>query len=63
MADTRSTRDTAPTTRTVSSSVVSAAVLAALLGVFLLYGVGFAGSNMLHDAAHDSRHSLTFPCH
>jgi len=44
-------------------SVVLAAAFATLLGVFLIYGVGFAGSNVMHNAAHDSRHSLTFPCH
>jgi cobalt transporter subunit CbtB len=37
--------------------------LAALIGVGLLYGVGFAGSATIHDAAHDSRHALSFPCH
>jgi cobalt transporter subunit CbtB len=25
--------------------------------------VGFAGSATIHDAAHDARHSLNFPCH
>ena len=63
MAETRSIQDTARTTRTRPVSVVLAAVFAALLGAFLLYGVGFAGSNVMHNAAHDSRHSLTFPCH
>lgn len=42
---------------------IAAALLAALLGVFLLYGVGFAQPQFLHEAAHDSRHSLSFPCH
>ncbi len=37
--------------------------LTALMGVFLIYGVGFAQPNMLHNAAHDTRHSLVFPCH
>jgi cobalt transporter subunit CbtB len=36
---------------------------AILLGVFILYGAGFAGADVLHNAAHDSRHSITFPCH
>lgn len=38
-------------------------VVAVMLGVGLIYGVGFAGSSVLHDAAHDSRHSFSFPCH
>ena len=39
------------------------ALLAILLGAFLIYGVGFAGSSVLHNAAHDTRHAFTFPCH
>jgi cobalt transporter subunit CbtB len=39
------------------------AVVALLLGVFVLYGVGFAGAVEIHNAAHDSRHSFAFPCH
>lgn len=40
-----------------------AAVLAALLGLFVLWGVGFSHIPTLHNAAHDTRHSLAFPCH
>jgi cobalt transporter subunit CbtB len=25
--------------------------------------VGFAGPAALHEAAHDSRHAIAFPCH
>ncbi|HEX5517658.1 MAG TPA: CbtB domain-containing protein [Pseudolabrys sp.] len=25
--------------------------------------MGFANSQLLHNAAHDTRHSLSFPCH
>ena len=39
------------------------AVIAVLLGFFILYGVGFAAIPDLHNAAHDARHSLGFPCH
>lgn len=35
----------------------------ATLGVFLLFGVGFAQPDVLHNAAHDGRHSFAFPCH
>ena len=38
-------------------------VIAAMLGAGLIFGAGFAGSSMLHDAAHDSRHSFSYPCH
>ena len=40
-----------------------AAVIAALVGGFLLWGVGFSHSEVLHNAAHDARHSIGFPCH
>jgi cobalt transporter subunit CbtB len=40
-----------------------AALVAALLGLFILYGVGFANPATLHNAAHDARHSFAFPCH
>ena len=39
------------------------AVAALVLGVFVLYGVAFAGPTVIHNAAHDSRHSFAFPCH
>lgn len=39
------------------------AVVSLLLGAFLIYGVGLAHSDMLHDSAHDTRHSYGFPCH
>lgn len=37
--------------------------LAAFLGVFLLWGVGFSHIDVVHNAAHDTRHSNGFPCH
>lgn len=40
-----------------------AAVMAALFGAFLIWGVGFAPIAALHNAAHDTRHSMAFPCH
>ena len=48
---------------TTQSSVVVPALLALVFGLFLLLGSGFAGSETLHNAAHDSRHSFAFPCH
>ena len=37
--------------------------MAFLLGLFLLYGAGFAQPDALHNAAHDTRHAFVFPCH
>lgn len=33
------------------------------LGLVVLYVAGFAGSERIHNAAHDARHGLNFPCH
>jgi cobalt transporter subunit CbtB len=35
----------------------------ALLGVLIVFAVGFASAPGMHDAAHDTRHSFNFPCH
>lgn len=55
-----------PFSQTGATSLARAAlpaVVAILLGTFVLYGVGFAGASVLHNAAHDSRHAFAFPCH
>ncbi|MEP9377788.1 CbtB domain-containing protein [Aquabacter sp. CN5-332] len=36
---------------------------AALLGLFVVGGVGFSHMEVVHNAAHDYRHSTGFPCH
>lgn len=36
---------------------------AALLGLSLLFVAGFANATAVHDAAHDQRHAIAFPCH
>ena len=38
-------------------------VAAAILGMVVLMGVGFAPMDVAHNAAHDTRHSFAFPCH
>ncbi len=42
---------------------VIAALSAVLLGSLLVFIVGFAPVDAVHNAAHDSRHSADFPCH
>ena len=44
-------------------STVFAVTAAILIGVFIVAGVGFAGPEVLHNATHDLRHGLAFPCH
>jgi cobalt transporter subunit CbtB len=48
--------------QTVAQAVMPVTV-SVLLGVFVLLGVGFAGSTTIHNAAHDTRHAFAFPCH
>ncbi len=42
---------------------VVSGIFAVLLGAFLLLGTGLAQPNLLHNAAHDTRHGFAFPCH
>ncbi len=36
---------------------------ALLLGSALIFGVGLAQDSRMHNAAHDTRHAIGFPCH
>ncbi len=45
------------------SDVLIAATMAALLGALVIWGVGFSPIAVFHNAAHDTRHSIAFPCH
>ena len=40
-----------------------AGLIALVLGFVLLGTIGFAQDVRLHNGAHDTRHSLGFPCH
>ena len=40
-----------------------AGLVSALLGIVFIAGIGFASPQFIHDAAHDTRHAFTFPCH
>jgi cobalt transporter subunit CbtB len=44
-------------------SVVLQAVMAMALGLFVIGMVGFSHIDVVHNAAHDVRHSNAFPCH
>jgi cobalt transporter subunit CbtB len=48
---------------TALSQRISAAAFGGLIGLFLIYGVGFAHPETIHNAAHDTRHAALFPCH
>lgn len=40
-----------------------AGVLALMLGLTLVGGIGFASDMAVHNGAHDTRHAIGFPCH
>ena len=38
-------------------------IAAILLGIVFIGVTGFAPIQAIHDAAHNTRHSVSFPCH
>jgi cobalt transporter subunit CbtB len=59
---------TSPMERTATfadsrSTVIGAATIAIVVGFFLVFAAGFVHPEALHNAVHDARHSLAFPCH
>ena len=53
-------------TGTIASTradAIKAALIAAVLGIGLVFLTGFAHTLALHNGAHDTRHALSFPCH
>ncbi len=46
-----------------SQSRIMQLCFAGLLGVFIVGFSGFAHIEAVHNAAHDYRHSMGFPCH
>ncbi len=49
--------------RISASERAKAILLAASLGVALIFVSGFASPELVHNAAHDWRHAHNFPCH
>jgi cobalt transporter subunit CbtB len=57
---------TTTTTQVVSGAAASRLPFAAavfLLGTAFVFIAGFAQPELLHNAAHDIRHAMSFPCH
>jgi cobalt transporter subunit CbtB len=46
-----------------SLSRVTQSLLAMAFGLFIVGFVGFSHIDVVHNAAHDVRHSNAFPCH
>ncbi len=53
------------TTKTIDRADLSMMPIAfaAVAGLMLLFASGYAQASVLHDAAHDQRHAMAFPCH
>ncbi len=49
----------------VSSEHIILGVVMLLTGALLIFAVGFVqgAGGFLHNAAHDTRHAVTIPCH
>ena len=47
----------------VQVSRLSQSLMAMMLGLFIIGFVGFSHIDVVHNAAHDVRHSNAFPCH
>ena len=49
----------------VTSQRLTLALLMFLTGALLIFTVGFANDSggVFHNATHDTRHAVTFPCH
>lgn len=51
-----------PLATTHSSNLLQLAA-AAVFGAIILFAVGFSPLEAAHNAAHDTRHTIAFPCH
>jgi len=50
-------------TQTLADVTLLPTAFAALAGLMLLFASSYAQASVLHDAAHDQRHAMAFPCH
>lgn len=46
-----------------SRSLLLPCLMAAFIGIAMIFVVGHVQASTLHDAAHDVRHATGFPCH
>ena len=54
---------TASVQHTAKVAMVCQGLGALVFGAVVLFAVGFLPMDAAHNAAHDTRHTLTFPCH
>lgn len=53
----------APIATAQPTSIMAQAVVAIALGMLIVGMAGFSHLEVVHNAAHDTRHSNAFPCH
>lgn len=60
-----SNAQTAPqaTAAAIAPGRIAPIASAFLFGLVLIYGTGFMTTPAVHNAAHDQRHAIGFPCH
>jgi cobalt transporter subunit CbtB len=54
---------TLPATADLAQGRTLVGTLTLLLGLGVLFVVGFSPLSVAHNAAHDTRHTAGFPCH
>ncbi len=57
------TTKTTTTTGARAEAGLATILFVAFFGATLIFTAGFASPAVMHDAAHDTRHSIGFPCH
>lgn len=55
-------RSTAPASVS-TATLTTQRLIAAAIGAFIIGMVGFSHMSVAHNAGHDYRHSMAFPCH
>lgn len=63
ISSTVSSPATNPTLPVRVSSSKLAGLMAIMLGGAFIFLIGFSHMGVVHNAAHDTRHSFAFPCH
>lgn len=57
------TTSATPQAASAASALLWQRLAAGLIGAFVIGFVGFSQMSVMHNASHDYRHSMAFPCH
>jgi len=63
LSTTNSSLNTSESSITQESLTTAQHIAVLAFGALILFAVGFSPIPEAHNAAHDTRHSLAFPCH